>query len=574
MAQTPHVAYFCMEFGVHESYPVYAGGLGVLAGDFIKSAHDLKLPVVAVTLRWDRGYGVQRIGPDGMPEEEFPGYDSSFLNETGVRVRIRVRGQEVPCRVWVTDRFGHVPLYLIEPFRAQDRWITHRLYESGTDTRIAQEMLLGIGGVRALNWLGIPISTYHFNEGHAVFGGVEMIAERMEGAGMSFPEAWGEVRKRIVFTTHTPVKAGNEEHSLKDLRRMDACLQLSDGEMRTLGGDPFNMTVAGLRLARKANAVSKLHAETARRMWAGVTDAAPIIAITNGVHVPTWQAKAMREAAGDASRLASAHAALKGELLAEVAHRKHLALDPKALVIGFARRAAAYKRGDLVLRDQERLLSLMNKVPFVILFAGKAHPADDAGKRIIARIVRAQEQLQGRVLFLENYDLALARTMVRGCDAWLNNPVRPLEASGTSGMKAAMNGTLNASILDGWWAEACEPGVNGWAIGDETAGDDERDAQALYTALERDVLPTWQDRDRWARMMKASIEMSTSRFSSDRMVREYFELLYADEATAPATPAPLLAAASALGPDSAPAPVAPPAPAPAKARGPARTRGR
>src|SRR5437867_1261651 len=266
MPQQPHVAYFCMEFGLHESFPIYAGGLGVLAGDFIKSAHDLKLPVVAITLRWERGYGVQRIGEDGMPFEEFPGYDSGFLRETGVRVRVRVRGQEIPCRVLMTDRYGHVPLYLIEPFRAQDRWITHRLYESGTDVRIAQEMLLGIGGVRALNWLGIPIATYHFNEGHAAFGGIEMIADLMEG-GMPFADAWAETRRRIVFTTHTPVRAGNEEHSLSDLRRMGACLQLSGAEMRAIGGDPFNMTVAGLRLSRAANAVSRLHAETARRMW-------------------------------------------------------------------------------------------------------------------------------------------------------------------------------------------------------------------------------------------------------------------------------------------------------------------
>jgi len=526
MNRQPHVAYYCMEFGLHESFPIYAGGLGVLAGDFIKSAHDLKLPVVAVTLRWEHGYGVQRIGPDGMPYEEIPGYDASFLQETGVRVRIRVRGQEVPCRVWTTDRFGHVPLFLIEPFRAQDRWITHRLYESGTDTRIAQEMLLGIGGVRALNWLGIPISTYHFNEGHAVFAGVEMIAERMEGTGQPFPEAWAEVRKRIVFTTHTPVKAGNEEHSLKDLRRMGACLQLSDGEMKTLGGDPFNMTVAGLRLARKANAVAKLHGETARKMWEHVTDAAPITHVTNGVHQPTWQAGAIRESADDPKRLWQAHTALKAELLEEVERRKNIHVDPAALVIGFARRAATYKRGDLVLRHPERLLAIMEKHPLVILFAGKAHAADEGGKRVIARIVKAQETFPGRVIFLENYDVELARRLVQGSDAWLNNPVRPLEASGTSGMKAAMNGALNISILDGWWPEGCEHGVNGWAIGDETAGDDERDAEALYRVLETEVVPAWENHDRWVTMMQASIRMATTKFSSDRMVRDYFRIMY------------------------------------------------
>jgi len=527
MNRNPHVAYFCMEFGLHESFPIYAGGLGVLAGDFIKSAHDLKRPVVAMTLRWERGYGVQRIGPDGMPYEEFPGYDSSFLSETGVRVRVRVRGQEIPCRVWVTERYGNVPLFLIEPYRVQDRWITHRLYESGTDTRIAQEMLLGIGGVRALNWLGIPISTYHFNEGHAVFAGFEMIAEHMQGTGRSFPESLAEVRKRIVFTTHTPVKAGNEEHSLKDLRRMGAALQLSDSEMIRLGGDPFNMTVAGLRLARKANAVAKLHGETARNMWAYVTDAAPITHVTNGVHPPTWQARPIRESANDPRRLWQAHTALKDELIEEVERRNPgTRIEPSALVIGFARRAATYKRGDLVLRHPERLLAIIEKHPLVLLFAGKAHAADEAGKKVIARIVKAQEQFPGRVIFLENYDMELARRLVQGTDVWLNNPIRPLEASGTSGMKAAMNGALNLSILDGWWPEGCEHGVNGWAIGDETAGDDEKDVQALYDVLENEVIPAWEDRDRWVAMMQASIRMGVTKFSSDRMVQDYFEIMY------------------------------------------------
>ena len=266
MLRTPHVAYFCMEYGLDESFPIYSGGLGILAGDFIKSCRDQRLPLVAVGLLWERGYTVQRLNADGQPTDSYPEFDHSFLRDTGVRVRVRVRGVEVPLGVHVTERFGHVPLYLLRPLRVEDRWITSRLYEAGTDVRIAQEMLLGIGGVRALNWLGIPVATHHFNEGHATFAGIEMIAERME-AGMSFPDAWADTRRRIVFTTHTPVKAGNEEHALADLRRMGACLQLSGAEMRALGGDPFNMTVAGLRLARVANAVSKLHAETAREMW-------------------------------------------------------------------------------------------------------------------------------------------------------------------------------------------------------------------------------------------------------------------------------------------------------------------
>ena len=524
MPRQPHVAYFCMEFGLHESFPIYSGGLGILAGDFIKAAADLRLPVVGVGLLWERGYSVQRIGPDGQPYEEFPAYDHSFLRDTGVHVRVGVRGAEVPCNVWVTTRFGHVPLYLIQPSRPQDRWITHRLYEAGTDVRIAQEMLLGIGGARALTWLGIPISTHHFNEGHAVFAGMEMIAARMEG-GLTFPDAWAETRREIVFTTHTPVKAGNEEHSLRDLRRLGACLELSGAEMRAIGGDPFNMTVAGLRLARAANAVAELHGETARTMWKHIPDAAPIVAITNGVHVPTWQSPRVRAAGDDPARLWEAHRFHRTELLAEIERREGLELDPEGPIIGFARRAAGYKRPDLILRDEERLKRLLARGAHIVL-AGKSHPDDRFGKAIIARLVSAERRHPGQVIYLENYDMALGRMLTRGCDVWLNNPIRPLEASGTSGMKAAMNGVLNLSILDGWWPEGCRHGVNGWAIGDETSGDDEKDLAALYRVLEDEVLPAWADRDRWVAMMQASVAMAVTKFSAERMVRDYFAKLY------------------------------------------------
>jgi starch phosphorylase len=534
MIRVPHVAFLCMEFGLHESFPVYSGGLGILAGDFIKSARDLKRPVVAVGLRWDRGYCVQRIGENGQPFEEFPGYDHSFLRDTRVRVRVRVRGKEVPCLVWVTERFGHVPLYLIEPQRAEDRWITHRLYESGSDVRIAQEMLLGIGGLRALNWLGVPIATYHFNEGHAVFAGVEMIAERME-TGMTFEEAWEDARRRIVFTTHTPVRAGNEEHSLKDLQRMGASLQLSPAEMRTLGGEPFSMTVAGLRLARAANAVSELHGRTARAMWAHVEAAAPIQAITNGVHAPTWQSPGIRSAHGDPAALWTEHATNREELALEIERATGMILDPEGPRIGFARRAAPYKRGDLILRDPERLAKLLRETKVSFVMSGKSHPDDPQGKAILARLARAATEYPGRIVFLENYDMGLGRLLTRGCDVWLNNPVLPLEAYGTSGMKAALNGVLNLSVPDGWWAEASEHGVNGWAIGDGRPADDARDLDSLFGTLEREVLPTWADRARWTRMMQASIRMAEQRFTSDRMVKDYFEKLYAEAPVAVAS---------------------------------------
>jgi starch phosphorylase len=525
-SRTPCVAYFCMEYGLHESFPIYAGGLGILAGDYIKAAHDAQLPLVAVGLLWERGYCVQRIGADGRPYEEYPAYDTGFLADTGVRVRVRVRGKEIPVRVWVTERHGHVPLYLLEPLRREDRWITHRLYESGTDTRIAQEMLLGIGGLRALGWLGLDVVTYHFNEGHAVFAGIERIAELME-SGLQFPEAWGRVRRQTVFTTHTPVRAGNEEHALADLRRMGACLQLSGAEMRAIGGDPFSMTVAGLRLSRAANAVSRLHGETARVMWKDVFGASPIDAITNGVHVPTWQAPEVREAGDDPNRLWDAHVKLKAALLAELQRRHGVALEPGALLVGFARRAAGYKRGDLLLRDEARLEALLAKQQVRVLFAGKAHPDDRNGHDIVARLVAGARRHPGRILFLENYDMALGRLLTRGCDVWLNNPVRPLEASGTSGMKAALNGVLNVSVLDGWWDEACEDGVNGFAIGKGEPGDDARDLRAVYDTLEKRVLPAWGNRTKWARMMAASVRMARERFSAERMVREYFARLYA-----------------------------------------------
>lgn len=536
-SRTPVVAYFCMEYGLHESFPIYSGGLGILAGDYIKAAHDLRAPMVAVGLLYERGYCVQRIGADGRPYEEYPGFDTAFLEDTQVRVRVRIRGREVPLRVWVTDRYGHIPLYLLEPTQQEDRWITHRLYEAGTDTRIAQEMVLGIGGVRALGWLGLQVHTYHFNEGHAVFAGLERIAELME-SGLQFPDAWARVRQQTVFTTHTPVKAGNEEHALADLRRMGACLQLSGAEMRAIGGDPFNMTVAGLRLSRAANAVAQLHGETSREMWKDVSNACPIGAITNGVHVPTWQAPSIREAAGDPDKLLKAHLALKAELIAEVQRRQGVTLPPDALLVGFARRAAGYKRSDLILRDEARLANLLEHHHVRVLFAGKAHPDDANGRNIVARLVQGARKHPGQVVFLENYDMALGRLLTRGCDVWLNNPIRPLEASGTSGMKAAMNGVPNVSILDGWWPEACVDGVNGFAVGRGEPGDDVRDLHELYDTFEKRVIPAFTDRKKWARIMAESVRSTQDAFSCERMLREYFVQLYGlpDALPAPNTP--------------------------------------
>jgi glycogen phosphorylase len=522
------VAYFSMEFGLHEEFPTYAGGLGVLAGDFIKSAHDLQLPVVGVGLRWARGYSRQVIGADGVPVDEFPENPAHLLTDTGARVRVRVAAREVEARVWRTERWGNAPLFLLEPLAAEDAWITHRLYESTADRRVAQEILLGIGGVRALAQLGIDVGVYHFNEGHAVFAGIEMVAERM-AAGVEFQAAWDEVRQRIVFTTHTPIPAGNESHPLVDLRRLGACCELVDAEMRRLGGDPFNMTVAGLRLARRANAVSALHREVSRAMWRDVQGAADIIAITNGVHVPTWQDARIREARGSREGLWATHQALKREMLDQVAARTGVRLEADVLTFGFARRAAAYKRADLVFRDAQRVAALLDGGRLQLVFAGKAHPDDPEGRRLVATLVAMARRWPARVVFVPDYNMAVARALTRGVDVWLNNPLRPLEACGTSGMKAALNGVMNFSVLDGWWPEACRHGENGWAIGDGTEGapdQDERDLRALHDTLANDVLPAYADRARWVDMMQASIETVQERFSSDRMVREYFDRLY------------------------------------------------
>jgi starch phosphorylase len=527
-AAKPLVAYFSMEFGLHEEFPSYAGGLGILAGDFMKSAGGLGLPVVGIGLRWAQGYTVQRIGPDGYPVDHWQDHHADFLGDTAVRARIRIGSREVECCVWRVGHYPIAPLFLLEPTDPRDRWITRRLYDTRPDARVAQEMLLGIGGVRALQALHLPVDLYHFNEGHAVFAGIELIASRME-TGMSFREAWQAARRSIVFTTHTPVPAGNEIHALAELRRLGAGCELVDAELREIGGDPFNMTVAGLRLARLANAVARLHGETARAMWANVEGAAPIIAITNGVHVGTWQDPRIAAAAGAPEALRAARGALKRELLAAVEARTGVRLRRDALTIGFARRAAAYKRPDLVLRDPDRLAPLLRERRMQLIFAGKAHPADEAGKAMIARLIETTRRWPESMVFLENYDMGLARLLTRGCDVWLNNPRRPMEASGTSGMKAAMNGVLNLSVLDGWWPEGCQHGVTGWAIGDggNGADQDEKDARALYDTLEDEVLPTFADPAGWTRMMAAAIRMGVERFSSDRMVGEYFGRLYA-----------------------------------------------
>ena len=522
----PRVAYFCMEYGLSEKFPIYSGGLGILAGDYMKSAGDLKMPVVGIGLLWNNATH-QVLDADGRPVDEWLSWPHDHLEDTEVRVRVRIRAREVECRVWRVIGFEIAPLYLIEPTNPEDKWITERLYDTRPDCRVAQEMLLGIGGVRALSRLGLAIDVYHFNEGHAVFAGLELIADRMSRHA-SFEDAWNWAREQIVFTTHTPVPAGNETHPLAEIRRLGAGLELVDNEVRAIGGDPFGMTVAGLRLARLANAVAQLHGETARKMWAGVSGAAPIIAITNGVHQATWQAPEVAATRHDADALLATHETLKHRLLERVAELTGVRLRKEPLTIGFARRAAGYKRADLILSDPARVGALLESGRVQIVFSGKAHAADGVGKEMVARLTQFARKWPESVVFLQDYDMAVARHLVAGADIWLNNPQRPQEASGTSGMKAAMNGVLNLSILDGWWPEGCVHGETGWAIGgtDEGEARDARDAGALYEVLERDVLPAFARRADWARMMQASIDMAVTHFTSHRMVRDYYSRLY------------------------------------------------
>ncbi len=536
---TPRVAYFCMEYGLSPDLTIYSGGLGILAGDYMKSAGDLKLPVIGIGILWDEGYTNQTIGASGLPVDTYAKTRREALEPVDAEVRVMVKGEQVPLRVFRVTRYTDATLYLLEPREARHRWITKRLYGGDSKDRVAQEIVLGVGGVRLLRALDIDIDVYHFNEGHAVFAGHELVRERV-AAGASFDRAVAEVRKNLVFTTHTPVKAGNEVHKLPMLKTMGATLGLDVDDLERLGGSPYGMTVAGLRLARKANAVAQLHGETAREMWKHVEGAADIIAITNGVHVPTWQdarvhAATVPDKSDDerARDLTDAHQTCKRELLAMIEKRCGTVFAEDKLLVGFARRAATYKRANLIFGDPKRLDKLLSSGRLQLVFSGKAHPRDDAGKQVVAKIVEATKRWPKSVAFIENYEMTVGAALTRGADVWLNNPRRPLEASGTSGMKAAMNGVLNCSILDGWWPEGCEHGVTGWKIeADHTglkteAARDVADRDALLDVLEDEVVPRYyDDPDAWARMMLASIAMSQWQFSTDRMIEDYYRLLY------------------------------------------------
>ena len=526
----PRVAYFCMEFGIDPALPIYAGGLGILAGDILKGARKHGYPMVGIGILWEHGYTHQYVGADGRPYNVPHQFDRSLVKDTGVEVDVFIRGRNVSCKVWYTDDYGNAPLYLLDANTrtGEDAWITRQLYGGGSQDRVASEMVLGIGGVKALDALGIDVDIYHLNEGHAIFGGIELVRRYLR-AGYSFDEALAQTRKQVVFTTHTPVPAGNEVHDHGLLRHMGAYNGLDYWDMVRIGDDPFNMTVAGLRMAHIANGVAKLHAVTSSLMWQDVRDSAPIIGITNGVHVGTWQHPAIAKAVETGGDVWAAHTEAKRQLLDFIRQRTGVSFKEDCLVIGFARRVTAYKRGNLIFQRRDVIEPLLENGTIQLVFSGKSHPADEHAKSIISQIYEMSQRFSNSVVFLQDYDMEIAKHMVSGCDVWLNNPQRPLEASGTSGMKAAMNGVLNLSVLDGWWPEGCVHGVTGWQFGGGYEGQkqSECDLIDLYDVLIEEVIPTYYlDKPRWESMMTRSIQMATERFSMARMLPEYYNLMY------------------------------------------------
>jgi starch phosphorylase len=599
-----HIAYFSPEFGVDGSLPQYSGGLGILAGDHLKSASDLGVPLTGVGLFYRSGYFRQSIGDDGWQRESYPLLDPYGLGLTLLRgkdgapveISLDLPGdRRLFARIWIAD-IGRVPLLLLDaetPSNTDEmRRVTDRLYGGGGEHRLLQELLLGVGGVRAVrafaSLTGRPTpDVYHTNEGHAGFQGLERMAEYMTNNGLSFNEALAQVRASTVFTTHTPVPAGIDRFP-RDLIEAYLASNLFSGidPVRALalgledypGGDPgvFNMAVLGLHLGQHANGVSLLHGKVSRGMfgqlWPGVdTDEVPIGSITNGVHAPTWmhaKLKALSEERfGDShvathdwtdtsvvsdARLWGVRQSMKADLVAEARRRVAASLgetippawvddllNTDVLTIGFARRVPTYKRLTLMLRDPERLTRLLTdpERPVQIVIGGKSHPADDSGKILIQELVRFSRdpKVRGRIVFLPDYDITLAKTLYPGCDVWLNNPLRPLEACGTSGMKAALNGALNLSILDGWWDEWFD-GRNGWAIptADTASNDEERDdaeAAALYDLIEHQLVPTFYEREggvptKWLGMVRHTMTDLGSKATSDRMVRDYVQALY------------------------------------------------
>jgi glycogen phosphorylase len=584
------VAYFSLEFGLTEALPIYSGGLGVLAGDHLKAASDLGLPLVGVGLLYRQGFGRQRIDEHGAQYELYPeqNFDDQPLRRVvgpdgPLEVTCPLGDREVRIAVWLAQ-VGSVPLYLLDtdiPANPPDlRAITDRLYVPEPNRRLPQEIVLGIGGMRALRTMGIEATVFHMNEGHGFLVAIERIRELRMRRELTLEEARLIARAGFVFTTHTPVAAGSDYfdpslvHDL--LAPYLAGVGLSFERFMDLGrrtpSDPHEQlctTYVGLRMADHAVGVSRLHGAVSRRLWKdawpGLPEAqVPIYSVTNGVHMPSWIAPELAsileehvaqdwwDLSADDPRWANVeaisdedlwacHSTMRGRLVEVIRRYGKDRFNPDALTIGFSRRFAPYKRANLLLTDRDRLRLLLRSEqrPVQLVFAGKAHPADEDGKRILREIVDFSRQ-EASVVFLEDYDIELASMLVQGADVWLNNPRRFLEASGTSGMKAGANGVLNLSVLDGWWDEGYRPG-SGWAIPsgatiDSPLTDDAAEAESLYRLLQREVVPAFYQRNerglppRWLAMMRASIRHTATQFSARRMVLDYFNHCYAPAA--------------------------------------------
>ncbi|MEI7467049.1 MAG: alpha-glucan family phosphorylase [Chloroflexota bacterium] len=603
------VAYFSMEYGVFEVLPLYAGGLGVLSGDHLKESSDIGLPLIGVGFIYQYGYFKQRITEDGWQEADYPAYDFSQLpvtlvrkpDGTSVTVSARISGREVTMQAWKAQ-IGRVPLYLLDTNLPQnseyDRSLTQRLYVPDPDKRIDQEWLLGVGGVRLLRALGVTPAVWHMNEGHPAFLTIER-ARELVAAGHTFADACDVVRKNTVFTTHTPVPAGNDAFAFWQIERhlngIWNDLDITRDEFFALADQQgsYGMTVLALRMAARANGVSKLHGEVANDMWKWMYDAQnlpagsviptggqPIHYITNGVHCPTWIPRRAKrhyaqylgdhwlENIDDQAMWQKIHDMPNEELWQLRKHYKRklatfmlerarakwathtvhpvqtiasgIMIEPMHLTIGFARRFPTYKRATLILRDVERLMRIINnaRMPVQIIYAGKSHPHDEPGKLLIQQLYRQIKNADssGRLVFIEDYDTNVARHMVMGVDVWLNTPRRPYEASGTSGMKASLNGAMNFSILDGWWPEAFD-GTNGWKIGRDVyaseAEQDQVDAESLYSTLENEIVPLYYDQDEtgipqgWLNRAKNAIASCAPMFSTRRMLKQYIQEMYA-----------------------------------------------
>jgi len=597
------VAFLCAEYGLHVSLPVYSGGLGALAGDLLKEASDRAVPLVAVGLMYRKGYFRQRIDASGWQHEYWIDTDPDRLpaalvtgpDTTPVTISVPIGSTDVTARIWRVD-VGRIPLFLLDTDCADngpmDRWISGRLYDGDPQTRLAQYSLLGVGGIRALRAMGYEPGVLHLNEGHAALAPLELArGYRAAADGVALSEALDRARARTVFTTHTPVPAGNDSYPAGEIEeavsRLAGELGFSLNDLLALGHDvgaeahaPFGVTQAALRMSRAANAVSRRHGEVAREMWHALwpnrgLDEVPIGHVTNGVHVPTWIGRPMRalldrhlpedwcERATDPNvwaavdgippdELWQTRGEQRADLIAFVQGRSVAdrlvrgdvrgyvdaaarAFDPEVLTIGFARRVATYKRLELLTRDPEWTLRLLDSDrPVQVVLAGKAHPRDEEAKRSLQAVfgLKAAKVVGERVVFLDDYDLATGQALVRGCDVWLNLPRPPLEASGTSGMKNVFNGGLQLSVLDGWWAEAYD-GTNGWAISGEVDADhhaqDERDAAAFHGLMDEQVLPAFYERDeggvpaRWIEMMRASLRTLGPLFCASRMLAQYVE---------------------------------------------------